>query len=100
MAALKATLAGMKKGAGNAPAAPGASEKQASPTTGGGEDKKAKWGDMRKKTATSAVLGKYDEPFHSLVDCSILVTSGPYADFSTGEANLKKIPIFRPKLGV
>ena len=59
MAALKAALAGMKKAGGNAPAAPGAGEKQASPTTGGGDDKKGKWGEMRKKTATSAVLGEW-----------------------------------------
>lgn len=60
MSALKAASFALKKAAANAGSNAGGNDKQGSPTTGVGDDKKsaAKWGDARKKAATSAVLGK------------------------------------------
>ena len=55
----KAAASALRKAAGNVGSITGGGEKQVSPTTS--DDKKAgqaKWGDMRKKTATSAILGK------------------------------------------
>ena len=60
MSAFNKAAAALKKAAGNVSGSVSSgSEKQGSPTAAG-EDKKAapKWGDMRKKAATSAILGK------------------------------------------